>query len=416
VERAETYLRLLAEREIRGRTDLHRLRRAAATLADAGAVDEATIATIMDGAEMGSVVRSGSVQFPRQIPRIRPVPAADDGEWRVVPVGQAITARTGVLVVSAVVRTGRGVFLAAMGPGGEQVPLEDLVALTAVDDRGNLYGFSRDCPAALELSPPPPEDIQWLTIKDDDTERRTVDLTTPAAPLAAKPADGSLAERLLIRRAEATLAAAARTGVAARTAGFTPGGASFGETAEVLRETGLLAADSQVPAQLAALCQQLGLSSAGLPTATELPEPWHDVLARISRRHRHAAPEVDPITPLAIYLPDVNDVRILLTGLNGSRLYMIAQDRAPARYSAWSRVAWTHGPRPALSTIAAPSALMSIWAQDADGHHHVAVTSEFRVRSNGLASGELELCPPLPSGPVTLTITGRDTTATVAIP
>jgi hypothetical protein len=416
VERAETYLRLLAEREIRGRTDLHRLRRAAATLADAGAVDEATIATIMDGAEMGSAVRSGSARFARQVPRIRPVPVPEDGEWRVVPVGQAITARTGVIVVSAVVRTGRRVFLAAMGPGGEQVPLEDLVALTAVDDRGDLYGFSRDCPPALELSPTPPEDIRWLTIKDDDTERRTVDLTTPAAPLAAKPADGSLAERLLIRRAEGALAAAARTGMAARSPGLAPVGASFGETAEVLRETGLLAADSTVPAQLAALSEQLGLSSAGLPTPTELPEAWHDVLARIARRHRPAAPEVELITPLAIHLPDVNGVRILLTGLNGSRLHLIAQDRAPARYSSWSRLAWTHGPRPALSTIAAPTALMSVWAQDADGHHHVAVTSEFRVRSNGLASGELELCPPLPPGPVTLTIAGRDTTATVTIP
>lgn len=414
MERAEIYLRLLAERELRDRTSLDRLRRAATILVDAGAVDEVTAAKIMDGAEMGRVVRSGSVQFPRHVPQFRPVPQPDESQWRVVPVGLTITARTGAIVVSAVLRTDRGVFLVALGPGGEQVPLEDLVALSAADDKGNLYAFSRDCPAALEFSPTPPPDVAWLAIKDDGTERRRVDLTAAAPPLATGPADGSPAERLLIRRAEATLAAAAGTGAAMRNTGFVmnPG---FGETVELLRGSGLLAADSQVPARLAALCQHLGLPDAGLPTPTELPEPWRDVLGRIARRRRRAASEVELVTPLAIPLPDLNGLRVLLTGFGSSRLHLISQDRSmAAQHGRWGRASWSHGPR----RLGASDPPLSIWARDANGHYHVAGTSELHIRGNALASGEVALYPPLPSdkGPVTLTITARDTTATVTIP
>jgi hypothetical protein len=389
VERAEIYLRLLAEREIRDRTSLGRLRQAATTLADLGAVDEATVARILDGAEMGRVVRSGNPQFPWRRPRLRPRTEPDNGEWRVVPVRQEITARTGVIVVSAVLRTGRSVFLAALGRGGEQIPLADLVALSAADDKGNLYGFSRDCPAALELSPAPPPGVRWLAIKDDDAERRRVDLTATVTPLATEPAAGSPAERLLIRRAEATLAAAA-----ARNTGMVMA-ARLGDLAEILREAGLLAPDSQVPARLAALCQHLGLPCGGLPTPTELPEPWHDVLTRIGRRQRPAAPEVEPITPLAISLPDLDGLRVLLTGFGGSRLHLIARDRSPAG----------HTP-------------LAIWARDADGHHHVAGASDLRIGSNGLTSAQVTLYPPLPvdKAPAKLTITARDTTATVTIP
>jgi hypothetical protein len=300
-----------------------------------------------------------------------------------------ITALTGVIVVSAVLRTGRSVFLAALGRGGEQIPLADLVALSAADDKGNLYGFSRDCPAALELSPTPPPGVRWLAIKDDDAERRRVDLTTTVTPPATEPAAGSPAERLLIRRAEATLAAAA-----ARNTGLVVT-APLGDLAEVLREAGLLAADSQVPARLAALCQHLGLPCGDLPTPTEVPEPWHDVLTRIARRQRPAAPEVEPITPLAIPLPDLDGLRVLLTGLGSSRLHLIAQDRPTAR----------HTP-------------LSIWARDADGHHHLAGTSDLRIRSTGLTSAQVPVYPPLSidKAPITLTITARDTTATVTIP
>jgi hypothetical protein len=411
VERAEIYLRLLAERELRDRTSLDRLGQAAAILTDVGALDEATAAKIMDGAEMGRVVRSGSVQFPRRVPPLRPVAQPEEGQWRVVPVGRTITARTGEIVVSAVLRTGRGMFLAALGRGGEQVPLEDLVALSAADDRGNLYAFSRDCPAALEFSPTPPADVKWLAIRDDDTERRRVDLTADAPPLAVEPAAGSPAERLLIRRAEAMLAAAARTGASTRHPD--PG---LGQTVEVLRESGLLAPDSQVPARLAALCRHLGRPDTGLPTPTELPEPWHDVLSRIVRRRRQSGPEVELITPLAILLPDLGGLSVLLTGFGGSRLHLLFQDQSPTAQpgGGWGRFAWSHGPR----LMGAPGPALSVWARDADGHHHVAGTSELHIRGSGLASGEVTLYPPLPAdkGPVSLTITVRDTTATLTIP
>jgi hypothetical protein len=408
VERAETYLRLLAEREIRDRTSLDRLRRAAATLVVAGAVDDAIADGIVDGAEMGRVVRSGNAHFPVHMPQHRPRSAPDDGEWRVIPVGETMIARTGAIVVSAVLRTGHGVFLAALGRGGEQIPLADLVALSASDDKGNLYAFSRDCPAALELSPTPPPDAAWLVIKDDGTERRTVDLSATAPPLPTEPAGGSAADRLLIRRAEATLAAAARgTGFVADT--------RLGESVEILRDAGLLAADSPLPGQLAALSRYLGVPDAALPTPTELPEPWHDLLTRITRRQRQAAPEVGPITPLAVPLPDLDGLRVLLTGLGGSRLHMIVQDLAMAERGVRTHVGRSGG---TFASIPVPDPPMSIWARDADDHYHLAGASEMWVRGSGLTSAEVTLFPPLPPGdaPVALTITAGDSTATVTIP
>jgi hypothetical protein len=408
VDRAETYLRLLAERLVRDRGDVSPLLRAALDLVDVGALDEGVATEVLGSTDLALAVRSGQAPFFPHVPPILRHQAADgDKSWDVFPVRRTFTGRTGGIAVSAVVRTADDmVFLAAMRRTGEPVPLEDLAALTATDDTGAIYAFSRSCPVALELSPPLPRTVRWLAVHDDQTERLRLDLTTPVTPSAAEPATDSPAERLLIRQAERLLVATARDQPRGP---FLPG-----ETLAVLEGAGLLAPDSEVPTQIAALCEQLRIPAGGLPTPSELPASWRSVLTQASRLHKPPARDPGIVLPLAISLPDLDGLRMLVTGLSGSRLHVIVRE-PPARRNPWRMTAMSHGPRPSLP--ATRDMPLSAWAIDDTGHWHVAAVGGPHPHSAGLVSADLTLWPPLgrDTRSVTVTMTGRATSTTTTI-
>jgi hypothetical protein len=399
VNRAETYLRLLAERDIRNGHGADGLRQAAALLTDAGAVPEDTAEAIVESADLAFAVRSGQAQafgfrrakFPDQ--------ELADQPWQVIPAKQVIAGRTGPIQVGSVVRTARSVFVVAMRRTGEPVSLEDVASLTATDEAGGRYAFTLASPVALELDPVPPPEARQLTIYENQSERIRLDLTVTPDVVTSTVA-GSIAERVLIRRAEAILTAVAN--------GRRPGTASLGAPVAVFQEAGLLPADSQVPGQLAALAQHLGLSGSRLPTPTELPEPWRSALTQFARLRQPSVREDAAVTPLAVPLPGMHGV---ITGLSRSRLYLVMQEMP--RRSPWSYRTWSHGPRPALPT--APEVPLSVWAHDDTDHWHLVAADDFRAHSTGLVSAALAWHPPLGRDVTSVEITVTDSTAQITI-
>ncbi|HMI22971.1 MAG TPA: hypothetical protein VK594_00660 [Streptosporangiaceae bacterium] len=79
-----------------------------------------------------------------------------------------------------------------------------------------------------------------------------------------------------------------------------------GEIITVLTEVGAIAAGNPLPGQLAALCQRLGASGHGItvPSAADIPAEWASVLARRDAPVPAGAPEL--FAPLAAVLPDVD--------------------------------------------------------------------------------------------------------------
>jgi hypothetical protein len=396
VNRAETYLRLLAEREIRD-GGAGRLRPAAALLADADAVPEATVAAIVEAADLALALRAGQArEFGFQRSRF-PNQELPDQPWQVIPVGQSMAGRTGPIHVGAVVRTEHRVFVVTMRRTGEPLPLEDVVSLTATDEAGGRYTFTPASPGVLEPDPVPPPHIRELTIRDNESGRMRLDLAVAPVAGAGTQVTESIAERVLIRRAEGILTATS--------GGLPHTRASLGEAVSVFQAAGLLPADSPVPGQLAALAQHLGLGeSGGLPTPTELPEPWRSVLTQYARLRRPSAREDAAVTPLAVPFPGL---RGMITGLSRSRLYLLMQELAQRR-TPWVHWGWSHGPRPAMPT--APEVPLSVWAHDDTDHWHLVAASESR-RINGLASAAFAWYPPLGRDVTSVELTVTDSTA-----
>jgi hypothetical protein len=188
-------------------------------------------------------------------------------------------------------------------------------------------------------------------------------------------------ERLLLLAGEHILATGDARGPAE--------GAGPGEIVTVLTEAGTIAAGSQVPGQLAALCQRLGAAGHGItvPPAAEIPAPWASVLA-----HRDAPEPAggDVLVPLACVLPEMDGTRLVLAGLSTaagkSHLHVVGSGlpRLTTR-SAWD---WTPG--------------FSWWLRDGAGNWHVATTADEPCPlGDGLQAFWLRLTPPLtpPLGP-----------------
>jgi hypothetical protein len=183
-EGAETYLRLLAEAELRravqvpaggipGRWHSARLALAAQTLTAVGAVGAGVADQIRADAGLAVAARH-RLSARRPVPAgIRPVPRR--ASWRVVPAGQMIKVRVGGLrrevPVAAFVQSAGGArLIVAEWPAGP-------VTFTAADDRGFSYQViwaGEMAPRELLLRPDPPHQIRWL------------DLTTAAGQPASR--------------------------------------------------------------------------------------------------------------------------------------------------------------------------------------------------------------------------------------
>jgi hypothetical protein len=276
------------------------------------------------------------------------------------------------------------------GAGYHHLPYD---RLWLTDDHGLRYqvtfdgeGGTASWRGVARLYPAPAPEARWLDLIADGTERL----------IRLERWQVSPAERLLAVEAEAMLAAAWNR----------PGHTMdphLGEIVTTLAEAGLLAADSPVAGQLAALCQRLGVPAAGIAgpgiagrAAAELPARWASVLAR---RPADAAgpaglagtagPEV--FAPLATVLPDLEGTRFALAGLSvaaGESFLHVVASGMPALTGRF-----TFGWHPGFSW----------WVRAGNGPGnergasgwHVAVIADPADRFAGEAEFRLRLVPPL---------------------
>jgi hypothetical protein len=188
-----------------------------------------------------------------------------------------------------------------------------------------------------------------------------------------------------------------------------------GEIITVLTEADAIAAGSLVPGQLAALCQRLGAAGHGItvPPAGEIPAPWASVIA-----HRDApgpAHGAEVFAPLACALPDVDGVRLALAGLStaAGESHLHVISSGLPRLARRYQWDWTPG--------------LSWWLRDSAGNWHVATADEPRVPDDGMRAYTLDdglqafwlrLTPPLAGVPdaAEIVVTGPATQVRATVP
>jgi hypothetical protein len=254
-ERAETYLRLLAEAAVRtalqapnSLSPADRVRRAADVLVDAGAIgdDRATEVLLMLGTALrvrgmpgalalGRIRRLASIAAsrpgqgaqPARLPWREPAPTQPAGfAWQVIHEVQHVGQATGSRVMALIVTADRMIAPATLrfppSAGLTELSLPSFSDLTASDDAGTTYMVSFTDGAwagstwtgTIMLRPAPPPAARRLTIVSHHGPVLLVDLAPTTAPPEAgaslQPVGDSLGERLLHRRAEALLGSLSR--------------------------------------------------------------------------------------------------------------------------------------------------------------------------------------------------------------
>lgn len=410
-ERAETYLRLLAEATLRpgAAGDMGRIRRAADLLIEAGAVAEPLAARILADLHLSLRVRGRPEAFT---PGARPMPGSrlrrlasftggapgqpgeaggQAGPWRVLRPGPATA---GSRLMALILLDDRALapatlcFSPAVGTPESEVP--PLTALHATDNLGTAYrlGFPDGSWAGsiwtgtIMLVPLPPPLASKLDIIGPNGPLLRADIS-PASPGdtapggVPRPAKESPGERLLTRRAEAMLAALAADGHVRHGLGQS----ALAELAGTLEAAGLLSALSPAPARLAALSQLLGLPVEG--PASEVPARWTEVVAYYGRRRRLAP--VTGTAAIGAILPEFDGVRMAIAGVRsgsgGSFLHILIQGLAPL----------VRRRQPGESGGAA----FSFWARDDAGGWHLGAVEDVSPVGGPAGLLRLALLPPL---------------------
>jgi hypothetical protein len=470
-ERAESYLRQLAEAELRrartlpaagipGRQNTARLALAAQALVAVGAVDIGTAEQIRADLELAVAVRqpgqenqaspgqrglppearkrlarlmhspagrAGAVALPVSgLSTAQTRPAARRASWRVVPVGQVIAIRDNdvrrELLLVAYLQSADGARFTMAG-----WPLRPL---TAVDDHGASYqlGFRGGHAAAeLLLRPDPAHHIRWLDLTAAPGEPATridLDPQIPAPDVTVTRNAHSPAELLLDVIAARILCSGAAVpqydlehppASAADLRAFIADGP--GDIVAALHAAGALPPASPVPGQLAGLCTRVGIPGHGItaPPATDLPEPWHSMLTR-PRRLPQAAPAPGIAAATIAELPELDGAHITILGLHHATIVGLHNSATQTIvHILVSGVTpeddWTYG------RVIRP--LPTLWVRDSSGRWHA-------TRTNGTGptgtSSEvimwLEIAPPLDSGTAWIDVvaTGRSAEARVRLP
>jgi hypothetical protein len=380
-ERAETYLRLLAEAELRramtmpaggtgGRWHSARLTLAAQALTAVGAVGAGVADEIQADVGLAIGARRQLVARGPGPGRIQPTPQR--ASWRAVPAGQVIKVRDGgvrreVLVVAYVQSAGGARLIVADWPFGP-------FTFTAADDRGASYQISwrgEMAPRELQLRPDPPHQVRWLDLTTAAGQPATrIDLgpqnPAPMPDVTATRDAHSAGELLLDVIAARILTAAAPLShdtpgqpAAASTdlRAFT--GDEPGHIVAALHAAGVLPPASPVPGQLAGLCARLGITGHGItaPPAADLPEQWHSMLAR--RREPPAPPAPGILAATVAELPELDGATIAIAGLHhgqrGTIMHLLAT--GVTLEDDWP---YARGVRP----------LPVLWIRDSDGRWH----------------------------------------------
>jgi hypothetical protein len=418
-ERAETYLRLVAEAALRSAANGHadRARNAADVLVDAGVLADTVAAQIIADLDVALRVRGRRSTQPLA-GRLRRMPAFQPGQrisldqaaepsgapaqpWRVLPAGPGTPAsRLMALILTAdrVLAPATLFFPSADGPPDAETP--PFTQLTGTDDAGIEYrlGFRNGTwtgsawTGTVIFYPTPPAAARWLAIMSPNGPLLRANII-PAPPAVAtrnamlRPVPESPGERLLTRRAEAMLAASAL--------GYPleDGQPSQGEAVAALEGAGVLAPLSLAPARLAALGQLLGLATHG-PT-DEVPGRWKAVMTHYGRRRR-----LNPVAgtaTIAAELPEIDDVRFALAGLRsgsaGTFAHVLADGlRRPVNwrrpgplqdigFSWWFRDdadCWHLGAVEDADPVGGTEAMLRLALLPPLGHEATALTAEVR--------------------------------------
>ena len=358
-ERAEAYLRLLAEEELRRPAWPRRVRWAAELLIAMGALDDEVADRVVADFDLALLARqafptpagraarlqrwSAAVRFWPAVPVSSLSPGSGPVPGRLVRLGQVIPVPGepgGEVYLLSYALTDPGHQLSLFVRPTRQVDSAGpeagiLEQFTATDDRGNRYqmmvsnlGGGADG-WTLMLAPSPPHDPRWLDLITapgqpavrvglDRSARPPQDATVTAGPVTASPGDHVLhavAARLL---AKDDLLGFPLRQSAPRPGALAPGAEGFGDVIAALRAAGALSPLSPVPGQLAALCARLHLSGHGITAspARDLPEPWLSMLAHDRRGQAQTAPAADGGAAAAVALPDLGGITLAILGLH----------------------------------------------------------------------------------------------------
>jgi hypothetical protein len=326
-------------------------------------------------------------------------------------------------------RTGPGVCFTtvALLSLGEQLglsqPLEPGVErLTATDDAGTSYRVrftshdalkvqlrlqTTDASSApvtgwLSLIPDPAPGVRWLELHAPGQAGLRVDLSTagePARTCAVTPTRLSPGEHLLYCEAANRLAGQLAFFPARRTLAAAKSSVRIGDVVAGLVAAGVLAADSPVPGQLAALYGQLGMTGHSIAAAPvhDLPEPWLSMLDNYDRPASPAPP--DGYAGAALTLPALDGVTYTILGLHtsdgGCTLHV-------------------HGS--GVPPLADGRVLPLIWLRDGAGRWH-ATRAAGGTQHRGEAIMLLAVTPPLLRAPsVEICVTGRTAQVRATVP
>lgn len=449
-ERAETYLRQLAEAELRARTlpaaripgrgqDPGRLALAEPALVAVGVIDAGTADQIRADLELAVAVRQPGQQnqaspgqrglppdarkqlaelmhnpsgragtvasyFPG-LAAAYPRPAPHRAPWRVVPAGRVIPirdrdVRRELLLVAYLQSADGARFTVADGR---------FHGLTAVDDHGACYQIEcrwGHAAALLVLRPDPPRHVRWLdltTAPGEPATRIDLDPPIPAPDLTVTRNAHNPGELLLDVIAARILCAGAASFVADEP----------GRIVAALHACGALPPASPVPGQLAGLCTRMGNPGHGItaPPAADLPEPWQHMLTRPRLPQAGPAPGITAAT-----IAELHGARITILGLHHSMIV--------GRYNSVTQTIvhmlvsgvtpeddWTFG------RVVRP--LPALWARDSSGRWHATQTQGVGPSpSSREVIVWLAIVPPLDSGTpwIDVVATGRSAEVRIRLP
>jgi hypothetical protein len=467
-DRAESYLRQLAEAELRARTlpaarmgrgrDPGGLALAEPALVAAGAVEAGTADQIRADLQHALAVRqpghedqaspgqgglppdarkqlAGLMHNPSRragtvasyfpgLAAAYPRPAPYRAPWRVVPVGQVIPVRDRdvrrELLLVAYLHSADGARF-TMGDGRFH-------GLTAVDDRGASYQL--ECrwwhsAALLVVRPDPPRHIRWLdltTAPGEPATRIDLDPQVPAPDLTVTRNAHNPGELLLDVIAARILCSGA-VAFPKYDLEHPPAGAADlrafigdgpGQIVAALHASGALPPASPVPGQLAALCTRIGHPGHGItaPPAADLPEPWQHMLTN------PGLPQPGPGIAAATIaeLPELDGARITILGLHHSTI--VGRHNSVTQTVVHMLVTgvmpeddWTYG------RVVRP--LPALWARDSSGRWHA-------TRTQGVAPSPdsrevivwVGIVPPLERGTAWIDVvaTGRSAEVRIRLP
>ena len=425
-EAAETYLRLIAEAQLRQRPVLsgpgphpHRVWLAAATLAAVGAVNPEVAWRVVSEFETLAGLRSGnlrpvisSLRRPHWASRPSRGPARTGlAAPTAVQVGATLAlpperegwygefcllslVRTDTQAALAVAARWAGQTRRAAGPRPRHAPFYQVGAVNdcGISYRAALWDMGVedgrdwwDC--HLGLDPAPAPGTRWLEVGPGAQGQRVrIDLAAPpgAVQIITEPVPpDSPAARLLDQMGDDLLAL--------EYAGTGSGGQVEHRIAQVIEDlngSGTLPAGDPAVLRLAGLGWRLGLDlgPGGPVPSRALPPAWISLLADGPRHDG-----LDATAPLAAGLPEIGGARFALAGLRSSRdgatLHVMASGWEP-QGQGWL----VHGTGPASSPLD-PS--LSWRARDSTGRWHLVSGMSWGAASQTRGMIKMYLTPPL---------------------